>query len=307
MAERAGSNQFVAFLRRRGFLIAGVAVFLLVLIRSGSLWRALLASLLVNPVLPVLIAIVLGVHAARQTDPPKVFIDVPEIPDNWESRTLVDEIKSVHRRLVAAGSVRVELVRHYDTEVPDLGRSLLARGLTRFAEKVRHQVAEGVVDLEHDRMMIDYGAFAVSQIGACVYPRYSGGPLGREPIRSFGEQPLPLWFIAVLNNVVRASMTGYDEIDDVSCRQIDLLLDLTIPVPGSRDLWIPDWPDQAAVPMRVWLDGPTLRRASYRETPGRADTLTLRDLGVDVSGLDWNRTGTFRTPKPNHDAEPNLA
>ncbi len=310
MAEKAKPNPLVPFLGSRGPLLLGLAAFALVRIQSGSWWWAILAFMVVYLVLPMVIAIVLGFRAGKRPDPPKVFIPVPEIADDDVSRRCVAEVRDARDALIRIGSARIEHVRDIEIEDQKLGRGPLARGMNKFVDVVRHHVGEGVIDLRQHRMMLDYGHYAETQIGAEEYARYSGGPLrsveDRPGSRSEGW-PTPLWFITVLAHATRAAESGEDDVDEDRCRQLDVLLNLTAPSPPeSPPLWIPEWPDPTAVPLVVWLEGSNLRRLRYQETAGTTYTLTLRDLGLDLSGLDWERLGTFRTPDPNHHAEPNV-
>lgn len=98
-------------------------------------------------------------------------------------------------------------------------------------------------------------------------------------------------------NPVSTEPGQLQDVDGIRCRQLIVLLDLTAPAPrGSSPPWIPEWPDPTAVPMTVWIDGPLLRRLRYQEVAEITYTLTLRDPGLDLSSLDWDRLGTFRTP-----------
>lgn len=311
MAGQAESSRLGRFLWRRGFLLLGVAVFALVRVQSGSWWWALLASFAANPGLPIAIGLVLGSRADKQvgTDT-KVFIPVPQIADDDRSRHCVAEILGARDELIQTGSARIELARDIEGELTDLGCGLFARGMNKVFDAMRHHVGEGVIDLGGQRAMVDYGQYAEAQIGVDDYAGYSGGPMRPRPdapaYRS-DERPTPLWFVGVLGHAVRAADTGEDDVDEVRCRRLDVVLDLTGPTPpGPPLLWDPGWPDPATVPMVVWLEGSLLRRLRYEETPGTTYTLTLRDVGLDLTGLDWARLGTFRTPETKLGTDQNV-
>lgn len=296
---------------RRGPLLLAVAVFVLVRAQSGSWWWAGLAGIVANPILPIAIGLILGARGRGVDDEPKVFIPLPEIADDERSAQCVADVRGARDALIQIGSARIEMVRDIEVDEPDFGRGPFARGLNKFVDLMRHQVGEGVIDLRERRMMIDYGAYAEAQIGADHYGAYSGGPLrsvadmpGRA--KEMEEQPTPLCFVAVLGHVARAAENGVDDVGGVRCRRLDVLLDLTASGPsGSATLWIPEWPDPARVPMVVWLEDSLLRRLRYQETAGTTYTLTLREVGLDLSALDWTRMGTFRTPPDQFRAEPN--
>lgn len=311
MAGQAEPSRLGRFLWRRGFLLLGIAVFALVRVQSGSWWWALLASFAANPGLPIAIGLVLGARAGEQVDTdPKVFIPVPKIADDDRSRHCVAEILGARDELIQTGSARIELARDIEVELTDLGRGLFARGMNKVFDAMRHHVAEGVMDLGGQRAMLDYGQYAEAQIGVHDYAGYSGGPMrprADAPAYRSDERPTPLWFVGVLGHAVRAADRGEDEVNEVRCRRLDVLLDLSGPTPpGPPQLWNPGWPDPGAVPMVVWLEGSLLRRLRYEETPGTTYTLTLRDLGLDLAGLDWARLGTFRTPETKLGTDQNV-
>lgn len=311
VAGQRKPGRLVRFLWRRGFLLLGVAAFTLVRMQSGSWWWALVAGVTVNPGLLLATGAVAGTRARKQADTePKAFIAVPEIADDERSRRWAAEVRKAREALIGIGSARIELVRDIEVEQQDLGRGLLARSMNRFIDLVRHHVGEGVIDLSHHRMMLDFGHYATAQIGADDYAGPSGGPLRStadlpDP-RPF-KNPTPLWFVAVIGHTTRAAESGADDVDGIRCRRLEVLLNLTDPAPPESPLqWTPAWPDPTAVPMVVWLEGSVLRRLRYEETPGASYTLTLRDIGLDLSELDWERLSTFRTPAESLRTEPNV-
>lgn len=230
----------------------------------------------------------------------KIFIPVRAIADDAVSARCVADLRAARDEMLRVGSARIELVRDSASgPTPDLGRGSLARGLSKVVELMRHQVAEGVLDLRNQRTILDFGDYAETQIGAVRYAGRSGGPLNRRADGT-NPQPTPLWFFRLLDLAVRAADAGADDVDGVPCRRLDVLLDLSRALPADvAPLWTPKWPDPTAVPLVVWLDGKLIRRLRYEEAPGVTYTLTLRTFGLDVAGLDWARLGTFRTPGPS--------
>jgi hypothetical protein len=149
--------------------------------------------------------------------------------------------------------------------------------------------------------MLDFGHYAETQLGADDFAGLSGGPLRStaETGLGTGRHPKPLWFINVLTSATRAEETGVEYVDDVPCRRFDVRLDLRdAALLGPAESPSLNWPDPTAVPLVVWLEGSLLRRIRYQETAPVTETLTFQDLGVNLSGLDWERMGTFRTPNP---------
>jgi hypothetical protein len=310
VVSQAKPTPLVRLLWRRGPLVLSVATFAIIGVQSGRWWWAALAGLVVNPVLPLVIGGVLGWRAGRASEEPKVFLPVRDIADDDRSRHCAAELRAAREALVRLGSARLEFSRDIDIDEPNFSRGFLARGLNQFAGALRHVVGEGVIDFHTDRVMLDYNSYAETSIGTQKYAGYSGGPLRprQEDLGTAIEnRPTPQWLIAVLGHITRAAEAGEDDTDGNPWRRFDVLVDLRTRVSDRPAMtWVPEWPDPANVPLVVWLEDSSIRQLRYQETAGTTYTLTLRDLGIDVSGLDWDRLGTFRTPTPNHDADPNL-
>jgi hypothetical protein len=311
MAEQAKPLRLARFAWRHVPSLFSLAAFVLVRLLSGSWWWALLAALLA-PAIPITAFVIQGIRDARRTDAqPRRFIPVPEIEDDEQSRVLAAQLRASREDLIRSRSARVELVRVAEFEQPDLGRGPLAWGLHKFMDVLRHQVGEGVIDLSRNRAMTDYGFYALSVDGSSEYAGMAGSPLQpRDDADSLPvERPTPLWFITALGLATRAVVVGEDEIDGAPCDRLSVLLDLSAAArQGIPELRVPEWPDARTVPMVVWLEQneSALRRLRYEETPGITYTLTVRDVGLDLAGLDWERFGTFRTADDKLRGSPNV-
>jgi hypothetical protein len=64
--------------------------------------------------------------------------------------------------------------------------------------------------------------------------------------------------------------------------------------------------DLRALPVTVWIDGQHVRRIRFESRPPARllATLDLWEFGDSVSGLDWSRLPTFRSPGHEQERQP---
>jgi hypothetical protein len=175
------------------------------------------------------------------------------------------------------------------------GRSLLRRVSRKL--DFRHLSAEGVLDLQARRYMLDRGGYA--RLGADG--KEWGGPTGRPvPTRAadVANWPTPLWLIDVLAGLTAATPKGTEDVRGTPCRRFDVIVDLSRAskfTPGAVAApKVGRFEDLLALPIEVWVDDQHVRRVRFSQD-GRIDTLELWDVGVPLEDLDWTEFHAFRS------------
>ncbi|MGI3784406.1 MAG: hypothetical protein ACRYG2_26905 [Janthinobacterium lividum] len=155
----------------------------------------------------------------------------------------------------------------------------------------RHLVGQGVLDLAGRRSMIDYGSYAVLQVGAQEWSGRSGRALQTLPPAT-PRIGAPLWLIDLAAGVTTAVDWGIDDVEGRRWRHLKATASL--PEASSRH---PDgmpspargrYEDLLELPLEVWLDDEHLRRICFVDDH-RTQSVTLFELGVDTGGMDWSR------------------
>ena len=158
-------------------------------------------------------------------------------------RSAAECVAAAHEQTIAAASAHVEaffdatwempprtrrrqggLLRPISSLASAAGRSLLRRVSRKL--DFRHQSAEGVLDLQGRRYMLDRGGYAC--LGADG--KEWGGPTGRPvPTCSADEPnwPTPLWLIDVLAGLTAATPRGTEDVRGTPCRRFDVIVDLS--------------------------------------------------------------------------------
>ena len=232
-----------------------------------------------------------------------------------DDRAAVEAIADAHERTRRAASARIELFIDHTWEMPPLpkrrrgglmrpvisvakaaGKQLL-RAATRNVD-LRHQSAEGVVDLQGRRYMLDYGSYARLYADRKEWSGRSGRPLATLPPDEH-ELPTPLWLVDILAGVTAATEDVTEDVRGTTCRRFSATIDLSrasrltpggvaVPARGRFE-------DLLALPIEVCLDDEHVRRVRFRPEH-RTETVELWGFGVSLDDLDWRRLPTFRSP-----------
>jgi hypothetical protein len=210
----------------------------------------------------------------------------------------VEKITAALNEIRAAGSTRIE-VRRGAKDISALpGAPRLrspASAVRRFAGWVVNaaaaaQDAEGVLDLDHRRYMVDYGAYAVLCADGEEWGGRSGRALSTLPSAP-SEQPVPFWLFDLLDGVRWAAPADRQEVRGASCRRYPASV-----ARGHAATVLPrDWLEAGSdLPIEVWIDDRYIRRIRVVAAQ-RTWTLDLWDFGVDVNDLDWTRLPVVRS------------
>jgi hypothetical protein len=220
-------------------------------------------------------------------------------------------VAAAHQRTISASTSRIEVL----TEVilpPRTSRERRRRGgllrpaislssavsrslLARFAQNFGHLRAQGVLDLQHRRYMLDHGGYA--RLGTDGTEQ--AGPPGTVIKTCSAEEPnppTPLWLIDVLTGLIDATAVGTDTVRGTPCTRLQATVDLSqasrinpgaVAVPALNT-----FEDALALPIEVWTDHQHLRRVRFSQDI-RTDTLELWDIGTPLGDLDWTRLQAF--------------
>jgi hypothetical protein len=233
-----------------------------------------------------------------------------------DDRSATELIADARNRTLAAGSARVELLIDYTYTMPPMPRRRrggLMRPVTAAAKAAgkrllkaatnnfdfRHMTAEGVVDLEQRRYMLDYGSYARLYASGKEWDGRSGRRLST---LSIDEQlvPTPLWLLDILAGVTEATDDAPDEVRGRRCRRFTATVDLSrasqATAGGVAVPTLARFEDALALSVGVCIDGEHIRRVRFRPEH-RIETLELWDFGVALDHLDWTRLPTFRSPE----------
>jgi hypothetical protein len=233
-----------------------------------------------------------------------------------DDRSPTQVIVDAHTRTLADATARIELLIDHTLEMPRMPRrrpgglmrpvTLLAKAAGKRLLKVatrnfdfRHQSAEGVIDLQRRRYMLDYGSYARLYADGKEWDGRSGRLLSTLPP---DEQavPTPLWLLDILAGLTAATDEGTDDVRDTACRRFTATVDVSRAskvVPGGVAVpTLGRFEDLLALPVEVCIDDKHVRRVRFRPEH-RTDTLELWDFGVSLDDLDWTRLPTFRSPE----------
>lgn len=233
----------------------------------------------------------------------------------------VAAIRAARERTIAAGSARVSRVtdsswtwpafpakgNRHPAWGPILGAgrfawSLVGRPVWRAATRgvdVRHMTAEGIIDFTGRRFMIDYGSYAILQVGSQEWDGRSGRALSTLPA-SAARVGSPLWLVDLVGGTTGAENLGVDHVQGREWRRYlatASLAEASADVPaGMASPGHDRFEDLLRLEVEVWLDAVYLRQVRFIVDRDRVETVTLRDFGTPVEGLDWDRLPTFRSP-----------
>jgi hypothetical protein len=163
------------------------------------------------------------------------------LPDD---RPATDFIADAHDRTLAAVSARVELLIDHTWEMPDMPRRRrggLLRPVTSVAKAAgkrllkaatrnfdfRHMSAEGVIDLQRRRYMIDYGSYARLYADGKQWDGRSGRPLSTL-LADEQELPTPLWLLDILSGVTAATDDAAEHVRGRPCRRFTATVDVSL-------------------------------------------------------------------------------
>ena len=204
-------------------------------------------------------------------------------------------------RTRAIGSARIELFRGAQdvSSLPD-PPSIRSVGVTKFAmskvatwmvkNTAEARDAEGVIDVQKRRYMIDFGAYAVLQADAKEWSGRSGRSLSRLPADDPAESA-PFWLLELLVVLRTATDAGHQDVRGVGCRYYHATVEASHAWTVLPDRWLEDRDD---LPIEVWIGDGYIRRVRLCAEQ-RTQTLELWDFGVAVDDLDWTRLPAFRS------------
>ncbi len=231
-------------------------------------------------------------------------------------RTAIELIAEAQERTRAATSARIELSTDHTWEMPPMPRRKRARMMqpvTSAAKAAgkrllkaatrnfdfRHQTAEGIIDLQSRRYMLDYGSYARLYADGKEWDGRSGRPISTLTADE-DELPTPLWLLDILAGLTSATGAGAQDLRGRPCRCFAATVDISRAsklTPGG--VAVPPlgrFEDLLALPVDVCLDDQHVRRVRFRPEH-RTETLELWDFGVSLDDLDWSRLPTFRSPE----------
>jgi hypothetical protein len=231
----------------------------------------------------------------------------------------VAEIKAARERLVSAGSARILCATQFHwgggfsiDQIPNpawraiIGAGRIAwkavgRPLLRLATHdtdFRNRTAGGFVDFAGRRSMIDYGSYAVLQIGGQEWSGRSGRAVSGLSASAAGVGT-PLWLVDLINGTTGAEDLGTELIAGEQWRHFAVTASLADASAGSAvGLATPQrdqFDDLLRLALDVWTDAEGLRQVRFVQS-GRTDTVTFSEFGVSLADLDWDRLPTFRSP-----------
>jgi hypothetical protein len=227
----------------------------------------------------------------------------------------IELILEAHERTRAAASARIELFIDHTWEMPPkpkrrrgglmgpvtsaakaAGKRLLKAATRNF--DFRHQTAEGVIDLEGRRYMLDYGSYARLYTNGKEWDGRSGRLLSTLPPDE-QEMPTPLWLLDILAGLTAATEEGTQDVRGAPCRCFTATVDISRAsklTPGGVAVpTLGRFEDLLALPIEICLDDQHVRRVRFHPEH-RTETLELWDFGVSLDDLDWSRLPTFRSP-----------
>lgn len=176
----------------------------------------------------------------------------------------------------------------------------IGRGISRLAGAprldLRHQEAEGVLDLAGRRYTLLHSWMAQLGVGGTCWTGAPGGELSDEFLDDVGRgQPDPLWFADLLIGAHSPAVAGSGSIRGTECRHLTASVDLhRVAAESTEAVWVPeraDYRELAALPIAVWLDDAgVLRRIRYFTDKDSSRSLELWDHGsVQEDSVDWTR------------------
>ena len=203
-----------------------------------------------------------------------------------DDRSSIGRIAAARARTVAAASARIEFVSDDTWEMPPMphrrrggimrpvravakaARKRLLKAVTRNFD-LRHQSAEGVIDLERRRYMLDYGSFALLYAEGKEWSGRSGRLLSTLPPFEL-ELPSPLWLLDILTGLTAATDDGAEEVRGTPCRRFTATVDLSRAsklTPGGIAVpLLARFEDLLALPVAVCIDGEQRSSRRVRRT-----------------------------------------
>lgn len=235
---------------------------------------------------------------------------------------MTDEVSDIRAAYdqTAAATARIDCVTEMSWKLPkfpepkqrsavrqtmiNVGKSVgktVGKGAWRLATRnkdVRHQYAEGFIDLVRRRWLLDYGSYARLEVDDQEWSGRSGRPLSTLPPAPT-RTASPLWLIDLINGVATADDQGITDVDGHQWRYFSVTADLSRAAaaqPGSMPSPARDRYDQLlALPIELWIGDGYLRRIRFSADNSTTE-VTLSDFGAEVDDLDWTRLPTFRSP-----------
>lgn len=148
--------------------------------------------------------------------------------------------------------------------------------------------------------MIDYGTYAVLQVGTQEWSGRSGRALDTLPA-SPSSVASPLWLIDLLAGIITADDRGSTQVEGQQLRHIVATANLA-EASSSQPDGMPSparnrYEELLQLPVELWLGDDRLRRIRF-VSEHRTETLMLDAFGVDIQELDWSRLPTLRSSPP---------
>jgi hypothetical protein len=235
-----------------------------------------------------------------------------------DDRPAIEVIADARERTLAAVSARIELFIDHTWESPPVPRRPRRRrgGLMRPVRAVakmagkrllkavigdfdfHHQNAEGVLDLDRRRYMLDYGSYARLYADGKEWDGRSGRRLVTLTT-DVDVVPTPLWLLDVLAGVTAATDEGTEDVRGTPCRRLTATIDVSASKLTPGGVAVPTlarFEDLLALPVEVWADDRHVRRVRFRPEH-RTETLELWHFGVPLDDLEWTCLPTFRSPE----------
>jgi hypothetical protein len=256
-------------------------------------------------------------------------------PEPARSVEAADEIIACAERTLAAPSTRVELHKEFRVSLAEWQRPSGWRGnMLRFALKTGklllhagwrlatrlktirglefgHMAGEGIAEPARGRYMIDFGSFAELHAEGKTFGGRSGRSLQTLQPGPYSDRVGDvLWLLRLLPGVTGAALDGTDTLRGTASRRFAAHVDLerasVATGEGLRPPPVERFEDLRALPVTVWIDGQHVRRIRFESRPPARllTTLDLWEFGVPVSGLDWSRLPTFRSPGHEQERQP---
>lgn len=221
-----------------------------------------------------------------------------------------EHVAAAYERTIAATLARIEVVFDATWATPSrprrrrggllgpalsLGSAATRSLLEHVSQRFAHLRAQGVLDLQRRRYMLDHGGYARLGADGNEWAGLPGGAIStlaaEEP-----NSPTPLWLIDVLAGLTAATTAGNDIVRGTPCTHLHATVDLSRAsrlTPGAVAVPSVDrFEDVLALPIEVWIDDQHIRRVRFSQDM-RIDTLELWDVGSPIDGLDWTRLQAF--------------
>jgi hypothetical protein len=218
-----------------------------------------------------------------------------------------EHVAAAYERTIAATIARVEVCFDATWAMPARSRrrqggllgpaiSVVSRSLLKHvSQKFAHLRAEGVLDLQRRRYMLDYGGYVRLGTDGKEWAGLPGAAISSHSAEE-PSSPTPLWLIDVLAGVTAATTVGNDIVRGTPCTHLRVTVDLgraSKLTPGAVAVPSVDrFEDVLALPIEVWVDDQHIRRVRFSQEM-RIDTLELWDVGSPLEGLDWTRPQPF--------------